>query len=342
MSDTNRLSSNSIEDSLIDNPMKWGFFQAVRNLDCLSYSKSKNNERTGDSDSLRNEVIRFKQRPFFGFKDSEIDKYIPATSDKPAEMYVNFFGLWGINSPLPLVLTEYAFNRNKHYNDDSLINFIDIFHNRMIALFYKAWAMNQQSVEADRDNDSLKKYLASLIGVGALFPDNNSSHVSLNSKLYFAGHVLYYTPNISSLSAILSDYFQTKTEIKPFVTKHVEIPHADRFYLIRHNTSSMLGRNIIIGKKFITGMMKFRIIMGPMNLEKYMQLFPEKDGYLKLVSWVRYYISNGYDFDVQLILNPWEIPDLSLGKAAILGRTCWLRSNPEVKVNNEVIVNAAS
>lgn len=343
MAYTKRTSTDFIESSLQNNPMKWGFFQAIRNLDSLYYSINKKHRRTGDSDTLKREAVRFKQRPSLAFKDAEIDEYVSEKGDgNPASLYVNFMGLWGTNSPLPLVFTEYAFNRGKHSEDNSLINFMDMFHNRMLSLFYKAWAANQQSVNADReDEDNFKKYLASITGLGVFLTTKNLSPVSLYSRLYFAGHILHYTPNISNLSAILSDYFKMIAEVKPFMVESIDIPEEDRFCLNRKNRSGMLGKNMIIGEKFITCMMKFRVILGPMNLVKYMQMFPGKDGYRQLVSWVKYYVSGRFNFDIQLILDHSEIPIMTLGKTVNLGYTCWLRSNKDFAVNNKVIVNVA-
>ena len=335
----NRISANFIESSLQDNPLKWGFFQAVRNLDSFYYSKNKNYRRTGDSDTLEEEAVRFKQKPSLAFKDSEIDEYSAHSEENPACVYVNFFGLWGNNAPLPLVFTEYAFDRNKHYDDSSLINFMDIFHHRMLSLFYKAWAINQQTVNADRrEDDNFTKYLASIVGLGVFLRAKDESPISLYSRLYFSGHMLY-TPNISNLTAILSDYFKTKAEVKPFIVQKFNIPIEDRFCLGRKSGSGMLGENIILGERFIDCMMKFRVILGPMKLVKYMQMFPGKHAYYQLVSWVRYYVTEKFTFDIQLILDYPEIPVMSLGKTCYLGYTFWLRSSPAVFVDNKVVIN---
>lgn len=342
MAYTKWTSIDFIEISLRDNPLKWGYFQAVRNLDSIYYTRDKAHRRTGEADTLRGEAVRYKQKPFFGFKDSEIDEFAVTAEKSPASLYVNFLGLWGTNSPLPLVFTEYAFNRAKHQDDSTLINFMDIFHHRMLSLFYKAWAINQQSVNADRkDDDKFSKYLSSIIGLRAFHTVKDTSPLSLYSRIYFSGHLMRCMPNISNLSAILSDYFKTKAEVKPFMVEHKNIPVEDRFYLSRKNRNGMLGKNIAIGEKFITSMMKFRVVLGPMNLINYMKMFPGKNGYLQLVNWVKYYVAGEFTFDIQLILNYSEVPAMSLGKIGTLGCACWLRSNPAVPVENKVVINVA-
>jgi len=332
------ISTNFIEESLQDNPLKWGFFQAVRNLDCFYYSKDRNYRRTGDSDTLEEEAVRFKQKPFLGFKDAEIDEYF-VCPDEPSSVYVNFFGLWGNNSPLPSAFTEYAFNRNKHYDDNSLTNFMDMFHHRMLSLFYKAWAINQQTVNADREiDDNFKKYLASIIGLGVFLTAKNESPVSIYSRIYFSGHMLY-APNISNLTAILGDYFKTNAEVEPFIVEKINIPVEERFSMGGKSESGILGKNIVIGERFISCVMKFRVILGPMKLINYMQMFPGKHAYYQLVSWVKYYTAGRFIFDLKLILDYSEIPVMSLGKTCYLGYTLWLRSSSAIPVDNKVVIN---
>ena len=60
------------------------------------------------------------------------------------------FGLLGPNGPLPLHLTEYARERLRHAGDPTLSRFLDIFHHRFLALFYRAWAQAQPHVNRDR------------------------------------------------------------------------------------------------------------------------------------------------------------------------------------------------
>ena len=63
---------------------------------------------------------------------------------------MRLFGLFGPNGPLPIHLTEYARERLQHGGDATLCRFLDVFHHRFLALFYKAWAQAQPHVNRDR------------------------------------------------------------------------------------------------------------------------------------------------------------------------------------------------
>ncbi|MGV8763016.1 type VI secretion system baseplate subunit TssG, partial [Pseudomonas aeruginosa] len=57
-----------------------------------------------------------------------------------------FFGLTGPNGPLPLHLTEYARERQRNVNDATFKRFMDVFHHRLLTLFYRAWAEARRPV----------------------------------------------------------------------------------------------------------------------------------------------------------------------------------------------------
>jgi type VI secretion system protein ImpH len=71
---------------------------------------------------------------------------VPPERGRPPRIEVRFFGLFGPNGPLPLHLTEYARNRALHNADPTLVRFADIFHHRLLLLFYRAWAQAQPVV----------------------------------------------------------------------------------------------------------------------------------------------------------------------------------------------------
>ena len=49
-------------------------------------------------------------------------------------------GLFGPQGALPLHLTAYALERRDRANDRTFVDFCDIFHHRLLCMFYWAWA----------------------------------------------------------------------------------------------------------------------------------------------------------------------------------------------------------
>ena len=90
------------------------------------------------------------------------------TRRRPPRLQVRLFGLLGPNGPLPLHITEYARERLRNAGDPTLSRFLDLFHHRFLALFYRAWAQAQPHVNRDRpDDDRFAVYVGAFIGIGA-------------------------------------------------------------------------------------------------------------------------------------------------------------------------------
>jgi hypothetical protein len=80
---------------------------------------------------------------------------------------VRMFGLFGPNGPLPLHMTAFARERRLHKGDHTFQAFADLFHHRLLLLFYRAWAQAQPTASLDRPRDDrFAGYVGSLIGVG--------------------------------------------------------------------------------------------------------------------------------------------------------------------------------
>src|SRR5690606_20242190 len=88
----------------------------------------------------RNEPVRMRQEPSMAFAPSTLASVRPARAGRPPELSIYSFGLFGPNWHLPLPLTEYARGRMQPHGDPTLSAFADVFHHRLILLFYRAWA----------------------------------------------------------------------------------------------------------------------------------------------------------------------------------------------------------
>ncbi|WP_313651069.1 type VI secretion system baseplate subunit TssG, partial [Pseudomonas soli] len=68
---------------------------------------------------------------------------------------------------LPLHLTEYMRERQRNHADPTSKRFLDVFHHRLLSLFYRAWAEARPTVSHDRPGDDYwAARLAALSGRG--------------------------------------------------------------------------------------------------------------------------------------------------------------------------------
>jgi type VI secretion system protein ImpH len=316
-------------------PFTFDFFQAVRRLECASPRLP----RIGTSTRAEQDPARFIQKPSLAFAPSVVAAFdLPTPDGLPARMAVNFIGLWGPNGPLPLHLTEYARDRERNSNDATLTRFADVFHHRMASLFYRAWAVNQQAVGADRslmpdgsdadplisqEIDRFAVYVASFIGRGTPSLRQRDS-VPDNAKLHWSGHLSGETAHAEGLEAILSGHFATPCKVLPFTGQWIDIPDESRCLLGRSPDTGALGRTSIVGAHVWDCQGKFTIRLGPMNLDKFNRMLPLQSGNRELRDWIRNYIGDQLAWEARIVLAESAIPGIRLNGATQLGLSTWL------------------
>src|SRR5690606_24274645 len=79
-------------------PHRFGFFAALRQLECLYADKP----RIGRAARPGDEPVRLGQSPSLSFAPASIAEFRPGGAETPSYVGVYFFGLFGPNGPLPL------------------------------------------------------------------------------------------------------------------------------------------------------------------------------------------------------------------------------------------------
>lgn len=319
-------------------PGKFDFHAALRMLECAYPDKP----RIGQSQRPQDDAVRFGQTPSLAFEHAMIASLARGAAGTAPRLDVNFFGLFGANGPLPVHLTEYARDRMRNSADPTFARFLDIFHHRMIALFYRAWASAQPAVSLDRpESDRFADYVGSTIGIG--MPSlRNRDEVPDFAKLHYAGRLGTQARNAEGLAAILSDFFRTPVVVKEFVGHWMKLPADGLCRLKSGPDAERLGTTTVLGKQVWNCQHKFRIVVGPIGFDEFRRLLPGGDSLRRLTDWVRNYAGLAFHWDVNLILRKEEVPPLRLGKQAKLGWTTWLASRPARKDDSQLLLNPAA
>ncbi|WP_020586524.1 type VI secretion system baseplate subunit TssG [Desulfobacter curvatus] len=338
MAQTKLKSEIELEESISAAPWEWNFFLLIRELDRFFDKKDQETEPTGFSYKVRKEALRFRQKPSLAFPPSDVAGYRPGNDDQAAEMMVNCFGLLGCNGPMPLFLTEYVFERSYQHKDHALRNFLDIFHHRMISLYYRAWAINQITVNRDWQKDPFSDYIGALINIKGK-TRATVDDIPKDARLYYSGRLIQKDMNVEGLCAILKGYFGTRVLMEQFTGQWIPIPRPDRFRLAESEDTGLMGQTCIIGRRIWDVNQKFRLVLGPMKLELYEKMVPGSKGFSHLKSWVDNYVGMSFDWDVQLILSADEIPDFTADKKIKLGYTSWFKKRKDQKDADNLILS---
>jgi type VI secretion system protein ImpH len=282
--------------------------------------------RLGTALRPRDEAVRFGQDPELIFHAGALGRYRAASAEGRARLAVNFFGLMGANGPLPTHITEYVRDRLRNAGDATLMAFLDVFHHRMVALFYRARATAEPVINLDReDDDRFSMFVGSLFGIGA--PElRERDEIGDFAKLHFAGLLANKSRSASGLATILREYFQLSLHIEQFVGHwmHLPVPIQSRIGAVEQG--NRLSSSMVLGRSVWDCQNKFRIVIGPMGFDSYQRFMPGGHSLQRLLAWVKSYVGLVLDWDVQLILQNQAIAPLRLGRAARLGRTTRLIS----------------
>ena len=326
MASTSGEETNHLIARLTAQPYGFDFFRAVRLLE----SHFHDAPRIGTSQRLKDDWIRFGQKPSLSFAPSTVEQFeVPA--EGAAKMFVHFLGLLGPNGPMPVHVKEFIIGRILSAKDRTHARFLDLFNHRFLSLFYRAWAASQKSVDFDRPDESrFTAFIGSLFGVG-MKSLLGRDQVPDRAKLYFSGRLACQTRNAEGLHAILEGFFGIRTVIEEFSGFWMKLPEANQCRLGESPDTGSMGRNAIAGTRKYETQLKFRIRMGPMKLRDLERLLPGGESFKRLKAWVLNYVGYELRWDVQCVVVAAEVPSASLGKSGRLGLSCWTKSQEFTK-----------
>ncbi|GGA10532.1 type VI secretion system baseplate subunit TssG [Neptunicoccus cionae] len=323
---------------LTDDPRKFNFFQALRLIEA-SYRSAP---RLGNSKRPRQDKVRLKQKVDMAFAPSTVENF--RTTGKgggPAELSSYLFGVFGPNGPLPLHITEYAREREHNARDHTFAGFADMFHHRLISLFYRAWASAEPAASFDRpEDDPFANRISALSGMmGDAFADRDA--MPDLAKLRFAGRLSNGAKNEEGLLAMIAVFFRVPVTIESFVGSWLELEPDDQWQLGVETPAGGLGQGTSLGNRVWSRQAKFRIRIGPLDLEEYKRLLPGGISLYRLAAVVRNYIGEVLDWDVNLVLAAGQAPQVKLGEQGELGWTTWAGTPPQDRPLDDLYVTVS-
>jgi type VI secretion system protein ImpH len=150
----------------------------------------------------------------------------------------------------------------------------------MIAMFYRAWAVNHAAVSFDRvaedpETDRFGFYVASTIGLAEKTLRRRDGVPDI-AKQHFAGRSSHQTKPPEGLAAILGDYFGMPCRIEEFVGQWIDIPESDRLRVGKDRAIGRLGESAVVGARTWDCTQKFRIVIGPLTLRAVLPPAPKR------------------------------------------------------------------
>jgi type VI secretion system protein ImpH len=339
-----------LSDQLFDQPWQFDFFQAVRLLERLAEEQAVGEpgpvRPVRRDHAPRREVVRFRAAASHVFPGSAVQNIYRRDTDvdgkgEPGrpELTAGFMGMIGPQGVLPQHYTALVIERLR-LKDHALRDFLDIFHHRIISLFYRAWEKYRFPLGYERaarggDEDLFTRCLYSLVGMGTAGLRGRTEFDD-ETLLFFAGHFAHYPRSAVALECLLNDYLELSAGVLQLQGQWLMLSPDDQTALPSaarpQGLNVRLGSEVVIGERVWDVESKFRVRLGPLNYAEFRRFIPNGDRLRPLCQLVRTYCGPQFDFDVQPVLKAPEVPECRLGSdgptPALLGWNTWVWSRP--------------
>lgn len=302
---------------LLRSPEQVHLFHALRIIE----ASFPDRPRLGESNLPREDAFRLGQEPELAFPPSTVATATAPAEGRPGRLTNRMFGLFGPNGPLPLHLTEYARDRLRNHRDPTLVEFANLLTHRLMTLLYRAWASSRPAPSFDRGSDAAFERKVAAISGHAGVAMRRRDAMPDPAKRHFAGHLAQGAKHGEGLVALLQGFVRTPVRLQQFVGSWLELEPDDRWRL---GQAAGLGQATSIGTRVWSRSAKFRLRLGPMPLASYQRLLPGGTALPKVEAFVRNYVGDRLDWDLNLVLDAAEVPKPILGQGGRLGHTLWI------------------
>jgi type VI secretion system protein ImpH len=288
--------------------------------------------RIGKSRRLMEDIVRFGQDPSSEFAPSTIER---ATRDSQGGLVLleRFLGLLGPQGALPAAYTDEAIMSGLK-GEDSFPRFLDVFNNRFVQLFFRAWADARPIVQHDRpDDDRFLAYLGSAIGIGTpIYQDLD--RIDDRIKLLYAGLSASKAKSAIRLKALITGVFGVKVEIDQCVGTWLHLDPDDQLKLggLGPGGAGQLGADTIVGAKVYSVSDKIRIRIFTRTLEEYRKFLPPtrtkpNPWTEKLFDLIDFYLGLEIEYEIELALPKRCASAVRMDStsSATLGHIGWLK-----------------
>ncbi len=308
---------------LLQDAPGFSFFQVVQLLE-----KSRPDApRVGREGPAAREALRFRPTLSLAFPDADVVSVEARQDAYGAPRYhveTAFLGLYGTVSPLANYFTDELLHDTE---EDSLVRgVLDLFHHRLISLFYRCWEKYRYEVQfRQAARDEFSSRMLCLTGLGTVAPPEGAA-VPAARLLRFAGLLGRLPCSAAALERAVSDFFDgVPTQVVQCVARWVTIPTEHRARLGKAATT--VGVDAHAGEEVLDRAGKYRIRLGPVGLETFLGFLPGAIGFRQLDELARLLVRDRLQYEAEIVLKHDEVPEFQLVEDRVpmlLGQTTWL------------------
>jgi type VI secretion system protein ImpH len=261
-------------------PYRFQFMQAVRLVLIWLRREGVPPER-----ALRH-ILRFRNSLSLAFPASEIESLsidLAADTPKPGtvtgiQLTPAFMGLLGANGTLPLHYTEWIAAHEYEERDESIRACLDLFSDRSIGLFFRAWTKYRPEHAIDVDGEDPYRPLLLSLGARSAKPRAQSDDIApdADAMAVYIGLLRQRPRSAAALGCILPDYFGVPIAIEQFVGGWDDI--ADNRQCRMGGENATLGHSGALGVRAWRHDLGVTLRIGPLGRADFERFLPGTDG----------------------------------------------------------------
>jgi len=281
----------------------------------------------GKSRRAADDVVRFGHAPHLNFAVTTAERdEKDAAPGTPEFLRVYFMGLLGPMGPMPLQMSELAIYERRYAKERPYGAFLDVLANRMIQLFYRAWADAEPTAGAGRaEADLFRHYVAALGAEADAGPHEEIDRIQL-ALLGHAGHTAGRR-SPAAISDAASAILGLETEIVEFVGVWQKLDEGDATRL--GDKGFCLGGGATIGLSVYTVQDTCLVRLKFADLETFQSHLPGSSGFTLISRVLSALVPAHLEWRIEFELPRKEVPPAKLGSGAQLGWTGWMGSQDD-------------
>lgn len=330
---------------LIDEPYRFEFFQAVRLI--LGFLKAHG---IGEERGFE-QVLRFDSSIQLNFPASEVEALcgggeveartsemlaIAAKDTSTLRIHITpaFIGFLGTCGVLPFHYSDRIAASLAKDRNGGVRAFMEVFSNRSVGQFYRAWKKYRLEHSAQADGKDLQlSILLSLAG------RNRAGSPEDYALAYYSTLFRTRPASAHAISRVLTDYFQVPIKLEECVGSWAEIRPVLQSNLGSHGPR--LGLGMALGTRQWSHDRRVRIHVGPLKREELARFLPRSEGVFALRKMLELFDVGQIEFEVLLTLQQECVRQLTLTTKSSqsiggLGRTTFLTNRVDAVDQPEV------
>lgn len=243
---------------------RYGIFAVLRGVE----ARAVDLPRIGRARQAAQSPVDIAQLPSLAFPAPTVET-IDFRARRP-EVIGHYLGLTGPMGALPTHMTEFAYYERRYAKQRPFGRWLDLLANRMLQLFFRAWADSQPAVHADRPaDDRFANYIAALtgategVGARAAFP--------ARARLHYAA-LFASRRSAAGIEDAMAHLLGLPVRIVEFEPRWRDVEPEDQTRLGQQ--FARLGTEASLGAKVRTVVDAFRLVILARDLREFESLLP--------------------------------------------------------------------